>query len=146
MGPGLERLAQSITAPRYFIKLWGDADDLRAALPAGWGLHTASYFMQADGVPCGGAAIKGYTIDVTRVGMLTQAHIFSGSGALAASGHAAETPDAFVYDRIVTEPLHRRKGLGLAIMATLQACKRHPDSPELLLATPDGQTLYSALG
>jgi len=78
--------------------------------------------------------------------MVSEARIYSETGALAASGYAAETQEVFIYDRIVTEPLHRRKGLGLAIMITLHAAKQHPSVPELLVATKDGRALYSTLG
>jgi predicted GNAT family N-acyltransferase len=72
--------------------------------------------------------------------------IFSDDGRLAASGYAAETSEAFIYDRIVTDAYHRRKGLGHAVMATLRSAKRNSANPELLVATEDGKALYSTLG
>ncbi|MFZ5706447.1 MAG: GNAT family N-acetyltransferase [Pseudomonadota bacterium] len=146
IGSGLEELARSINEPRYFLKLCGSADELQAALPIGWELHAPSYFMQASGKPIGRHLTEGYRIETKRVGRVSEALIFSEMGALAASGYAAETQEVFIYDRIVTEPQHRRKGLGHAIMTTLRACKQHPSSPELLVATEEGRALYSTLG
>ena len=146
MGPGLEELARSINEPRYFLKLCGAADELQAALPIGWELHAPSYFMQASGEPIGRYLTEGYRIEAKRAGMVSEARIFSETGALAASGYAAETREVFIYDRIVTEPEHRRKGLGHAIMKTLHAAKQHSSNPELLVATEDGRALYSTLG
>lgn len=146
IGRGLEGLARSINEPRYFLKLCGAAGELQEALPIGWQIHAPSYFMQASGEPIEGQLVEGYRVEAKRVGKVSEARIFSETGALAASGYAAETPEVFIYDRIVTEPQHRRKGLGHAIMATLQAAKQHPGSPELLVATEDGRALYSTLG
>ncbi|RMB28707.1 hypothetical protein C8J47_2937 [Sphingomonas sp. PP-F2F-G114-C0414] len=42
----LERLARSISDPRYFLKLCGAAGDLQAALPSGGTLHAPGYFMR----------------------------------------------------------------------------------------------------
>jgi hypothetical protein len=91
MGPGLEGLARSVNEFRYFLKLCGAAGELRAALPPGWKLHAPSYFMQASGKPIGRRLTEGYRIEAKRVGMVVEARILSETGALAASGDAAET-------------------------------------------------------
>ncbi|WP_242443674.1 GNAT family N-acetyltransferase [Sphingobium sp. LB126] len=78
--------------------------------------------------------------------MVLEARIFFETGALAASGYAVETGDICIYDRIVTEPDHRRKGLGHALMRALHDARRHVGGMELLVATQDGQALYSTLG
>lgn len=146
IGPGLEKLARSINKPRHLIKLCGTADKLQAALPGGWELHATSHFMQATRNTTERRLTEGYMIEVKRVGMVLQARILSEDGALAASGYAAEAKGVFIYDRIVTEPEHRRKGLGRALMTTLRSARQDPDSPELLVATADGRALYSTLG
>jgi predicted GNAT family acetyltransferase len=52
----------------------------------------------------------------------------------------------FIYDRIVTDPLHRRRGLATALIGALGATRRSRASREILVATQDGRALYSALG
>lgn len=146
MGSGLRELAHAIRDPRYFLKLCGDADELRSALPNGWQIHASNYFMQMDTEWRARPLVKGYGIEVCRNAAVVEVRIWSDAGALAASGYAGETRDAFVYDRIVTAPDHRRKGLGRAIMTALHAAKDCPATPELLVATEDGRTLYSKLG
>jgi hypothetical protein len=42
--------------------------------------------------------------------------------------------------------LHRRKGLGRAVMSLLGRAKARPSLPEVLIATEDGRKLYEALG
>lgn len=143
---GLKDLARSIIEPRYFLKLCGPADELRAALPRGWELHAPSFFMRATRKPPATRLADGYMIEANQVGMVMEARIFSETGALAASGYAAETQGVFIYDRIVTEFEHRRKGLGRALMRTLHDARGHSSAPELLVATEDGRALYSTLG
>ena len=142
----LEHLARSISSPRYFLKLCGSASDLQAALPSGWMIHAPEYFMQSTVQPPSGHLPDGYRSEVDRTGMVLAARIFSKSGALAASRYAADTNSVFVYDRIVTEPDHRRKGLGRALMQALHDARQQPRSRKLLVATEDGRALYSALG
>ena len=146
IGAGLEELARTIVEPRYFLKLCGAADELRAVLPKAWKLHAPSYFMRAIDKPPARRLPDGYAIEVDRVGAVIEARIASETGALAASGYAAETRGVFIYDRIVTEPEHRRKGLAHVLMCTLHDTKQDPANPELLVATEDGRALYSTLG
>jgi GNAT superfamily N-acetyltransferase len=146
MGPGLEALARSIQEPLHFLKLCGVADELRSALPCGWALHDPNYFMVAGGARFERPLAEGYTPEVGRNGPVVEVRIWSDDGALAASGYAGETPSAFVYDKIVTSPEHRRKGLGQAVMATLHRARQNSASLELLVATEEGRALYSKLG
>lgn len=146
VGAGLDELARAITEPRYFLKLCGAADELRAALPREWELHAPGYFMRAIKKPSARRLPDRYAIDVKRVGAVIEARITTETGVLAASGYAAEARGVFIYDRIVTEPEHRRKGLGHVLMRTLHDTRQQPGNPELLVATEDGRALYSALG
>lgn len=145
-GPDLATLARSIEKPGYFIKLCGTAESLRGVLPAGWTILPPAFFMQARTQPAIEPLTEGYRIESGRTGMVTAIRIFTEADELAASGYAAETPHAFAYDRIATQPPHRRKGLGRALMAALHAAKTCSDTPELLVATEDGRALYSTLG
>ena len=146
MNAGLKELARGISEPRYFLKLCGDADELRSALPLGWTIHAPGYFMRADGIFPERPLADGYRIEVRRAGAVIEVRVLSDVGALAASGYAAETPEVFIYDRIVTDAAHRRRGLGHAVMATLRSARRSVANPELLVATQDGKELYTALG
>ena len=146
VGDGLKELARSIVEPRCFLKLCGSADELKSALPTGWIIHAPGYFMQATGAPPQRGLADGYRIDMRRSEACAEVRVLSDTGALAASGFAAETEGAFVYDRIVTVPEHRRKGLAQLVMATLRSQKRNGAVPELLVATEEGRALYARLG
>lgn len=146
IGAGLRELAYSLDEPRHFLKLCGKAEDLRSALPQNWSLHPPGYFMQASAAHPDRPLPAGYRIEVRRDGMVAEVRIVSETGLLAASGYAVETTDAFVYDRIITEPAHYRKGLGSIMMAALQRTKQRHRTPELLVATEEGRALYGTLG
>jgi len=77
---------------------------------------------------------------------VTRARIIAPDGDVAASGCAAETADVFIYDRIETAQEHRRKGLGVAVMAALGSARRSSAAAQLLSATEDGRMLYEKLG
>lgn len=145
MAPGLAELARTIDRPGHLLKLCGAAEALGAVLPDRWRLHAPGYFMQAGRPPEARPLPPGYGIETERDGARIHVRIVKADG-VAASGHAVETDQAFVYDRIVTAPEHRRWGLGSAVMAALHRARRVPGTPELLVATADGRALYAALG
>jgi len=145
MTNGLAALGRTIDMPRHLLKLCGTAGELRAALPDYWRIHSPAYFMSAAGTDTERPLPTGYVMDVDRDGAVVVVRIYAG-GELAASGYAAETEDAFIYDRIETAPAHRRKGLGSGIMSTLRRAKRNRKTRELLVATEEGRALYATLG
>jgi GNAT superfamily N-acetyltransferase len=66
---------------------------------------------------------------------------------LAASGQVFVVNGTAVFDKIVTEPAFQRRGLGSFIMKALAAqAYAHDVEDGLLLASLDGQKLYSHLG
>lgn len=144
--PELAVLARAIDQPGRLIKLCDTDEALRALLPAGWQLHAPSHFMQGGSWPAPMPLAPGYACTTHLEGPVAQVIIRDASGTLAASGYAAQTVDAFVYDRIVTAPEHRRRGLGGAVMAALRATRTRPDTAELLVATDEGRQLYQRLG
>ena len=146
MGDGLVALARTIRAPRQPIKLCGPAHRLQAALPEGWRAQASAHVMRGDPAPIAKPVPPGYAIETQRIGAVVQARILTPSGLVAASGYAAETSDAFVYDRIETAEAHRRKGLGGAVMTALGAAMLEPGKLRLLVATDDGRALYERLG
>jgi len=143
----LAALARSIRQPAYLVKACAAPELLRAALPAGWQVHSPGYFMEGPELP---AVRPGcpptYTLDVNRAGAVIQVRVVTSSGELAASGYAAETEQVFIYDRIVTSPAHQRRGLGRLVMAALRGAKKRAATPERLVATEEGRALYESLG
>ncbi|ALN78360.1 GNAT family N-acetyltransferase [Lysobacter antibioticus] len=144
---GLREIADDITAPRHYLKLCGTDEELRSALPARWEIQPANYLMTTAVADLDTKPLPiGYRMELHRAGPVTRASVIAPNGDLAATGCAAETADAFIYDRIETAQDHRRKGLGVAVMSALGAAKRSLASQPLLVATEDGRGLYANLG
>jgi hypothetical protein len=144
---GLYDIARDISLPRHYLKLCGTNEELQGALPARWEIQPENYFMEAAAMVCEASSLPdGYRMELHQTGPVTQVHIIASNGDLAASGTAAETADAFVYDRIETALDHRRKGLGIAVMSALGSARKSSAGPQLLVATEEGRSLYERLG
>jgi hypothetical protein len=144
---GLRDVARDISIPRHYLKLCGTNEALRGAVPARWEIQPENYFMEATAVAHETSPLPaGYRMELHQAGPVTQVHIVAPNGDLAANGSAAETMDAFVYDRIETALEHRRKGLGIAVMNALGSARKSSTAPQLLVATEDGRNLYTRLG
>lgn len=143
---GLIRLGHEVAEPGYRLKLCGTANVLRTLLPAGWRIDDGAWFMIGGERGRERQLPNGYRAEIDRGADVTTVRIRSAGGDLVASGHAAGTPRAFVYDRIATMPAHRRRGLAAAVMTMLRHANANAATSELLVATAEGAPLYRSLG
>ena len=147
----LRRVVQSVHAPQRFIKVLGEEAQLRAVVPAFWSVTRTGTLMLADqpwtvpDLPSGYVMHSYSHAGVTHVSIFATDETLTASG-LAASGYAAEIPDGFVFDRIITQPNHQRRGFGSIVMHALLCAKTNADLPNVLVATDEGQALYHRLG
>ena len=89
---------------------------------------------------------EGYHADVARDGGLITVTV-SSEEVVAATGSIAVIGADAVADRIQTEPEHRRRGLGAAVMSLLVSAAREAGATRgILVATELGEPLYVALG
>jgi GNAT superfamily N-acetyltransferase len=144
--PGIRALAASIHGPHIFIKMCGTGQQLLELLPPGWQLCPGGFFMSHEGSLQAPDLPAGYRLEVATSQAMTTARILTGDGGVAASGHAVEYAGVFVFDRIVTEAGHRRRGLGRALIAALAARQRSGSARRVLVATEDGSKLYASVG
>ncbi len=148
----LHELGETIAQPWVFLKACATGDELRALLPARWEMQDDHFMMTCgDAMFAGSVALApGYALHVEDDAARTrQAHVQvrAADGSLAASGHLALDERFAIYDRIVTEPAHQRRGLGRAVMHSLQALARaHGRHANVLVATTEGRALYETLG
>lgn len=145
--PEIHELAMSITAPRVFIKMFGPAERLLELVPSSWQLQPDAYVMIHDGRPDAPPTLPvGYRLELLTEGFVTVARIFTEDASLAASGYAAEYGGIFIFDRIIVEEAHQRRGLGRAMMAALGSAQRSLAARRVLVATDAGRALYSTFG
>jgi GNAT superfamily N-acetyltransferase len=144
--PSISALAASIHRPHILIKMCGTGEQLLKLLPPRWQLLPGGFFMSHEGSLQAPSLPPGYRLDVATSQAITTARIFTGEGAVAASGHAVEHAGVFVFDRIVTGAAHRRRGLGRVLIAALGARQRSGSARRVLVATEDGLKLYASLG
>jgi len=149
----LARLGETIGQPWVFLKANAEGGELRALLPPQWQLQPDGFMMTCGDAPFRGIAAlpAGYSLQVddartARAG-LAHVRVRAPDGTLAAAGHLALDSRRAIYDRIVTDDAHQRRGLGRAVMHALQAVAHaHGRHAGVLVATPMGRTLYESLG
>ncbi|QTC91028.1 GNAT family N-acetyltransferase [Brevundimonas goettingensis] len=149
-GEALARRAETITEAHVFLKVCAGEATARPLLPARWTLRPPGFLMTLDGaMAIGPDRDEGYRVeigpDVRPGGPVVFCTVRDASGAEAGCGRAVIVDDRVVYDRILVEPAHQRRGLGGRIMRALETATGSLGKGALV-ATEDGQALYRTLG
>lgn len=147
--PALSDLAAGIIAPGIFLKAFCAPEALLAAVDARWRPQASGDLMAIDlaAVPPPAAPAAGYVQDLRAEGAVLVVEVHDAEGGLAASGRAALTGAFAVFDKIVTDPAHQRRGLGRIVMGVLGERARALGAGQgVLVATPEGRALYEVLG
>ncbi|MFF8772573.1 GNAT family N-acetyltransferase [Kitasatospora sp. NPDC015120] len=140
-------LVAATTAPGTWLKLFADDDTVRPWLGPGWHYDVPGHLMTVPLAPGRPSAPAGYTLTGWERGGVVRALVRTEDGRFAARGQLAVTGASAVADQIETDPAHRRRGLGSVVMRALQdAGHRAGAGTGILVATPEGRALYSALG
>ncbi|MBD0746965.1 GNAT family N-acetyltransferase [Streptomyces sp. CBMA152] len=146
--PTVRKLVEATTAPATWLKLFADDDTVRPWLGPGWHYDQPGFLMT---LPLAERARtktpRGYTLTSWTTGGVLRVLVRTDAGHFAARGQLAPTGTTAVADQIETAPEHRRRGLGSLVMRTLQnAALEAGATTAVLVGTPEGQALYSALG
>jgi GNAT superfamily N-acetyltransferase len=152
--PGLDastlaEMAARITAPGIFLKAFCAPEALLAAVDARWSPQAPGDLMAVDliAVPPPAAPPAGYVQELRAEEAVLVVEIRDADGGLAASGRAALTGRFAVFDKIITDPAHQRRGLGRVVMGVLGERARALGADRgVLVATPEGRALYEVLG
>ncbi|OIK27105.1 GNAT family N-acetyltransferase [Streptomyces malaysiense] len=140
-------LIGTVTEPTTCVKAFLPPGDMEPWFSAEWEPTVPCFLMAADLRPSRVRAPDGYTATVETADGVTCVRVLSADGELAARGQAGLTDTACVFDQIVTEPAHQRRGLGTVVMGALaDAAVESGVSAGVLGATVQGRALYEALG
>ena len=145
--PGLVERGRTTRDPLIVLKLCGPVDLMRTLLPTNWRTEAPGYVMTCDALAASRTRLPtGYHPTLLRRGHVFEGRIESADGTIAASGYAVEHGGVFIFDRIRTEPLHRRRGLASVLMHMLADARVAQSSQYVLVATEAGRALYETLG
>jgi GNAT superfamily N-acetyltransferase len=147
-GPALREWASRVHEPLVHVKAPVDPEQLMRALPSQWEFEVLRFLM-SRATAVGGAvtAPPGYVAHVEVEHGAQVVRFTDASGQVAAEGRVVLHRRTAVFDRIETLESHRRKGLGSALMAALDALAEQAGATErLLVATEAGRELYLRLG
>ena len=148
----LRELGSAIAQPWVYLKACATSDELRALLPSNWRIEEEHHMMVCDTrpFPDGARVPAGYSLHIDDGDVHDgrgHVQVLAPDGSVAAAGHIALDETLAIYDRIVTDPAHQRRGLGRAVMHALQALARaHGRHAGVLVATDQGRRLYESLG
>ncbi|MFD7338040.1 GNAT family N-acetyltransferase [Streptomyces violascens] len=140
-------LVAATSTPGTWLKLFAEDDTVRPWLTEGWQFDQPGYLMTIPLTAQRPEVPAGYTLTTWTRGGVTRVLIRTTEGHFAARGQIAPTGPAAVADQIETAPTHQRRGLGSLVMRTLQNTAYEAGARTgILVGTPEGQSLYSALG
>ncbi|MFJ4095708.1 GNAT family N-acetyltransferase [Kitasatospora sp. NPDC089913] len=145
--PDVRKLVAATTAPGTWLKVFADDDTVRPWIAPGWRFDVPGYLMTVPLAAGRPVVPAGYTLTTWERGGVVRVLVRTEDGHFAARGQLGLAGAAAVADQIETAPAHRRRGLGSVVMRALEdAGHRSGAETGLLVGTPDGKALYSALG
>ncbi|GLY02503.1 GNAT family N-acetyltransferase [Actinoplanes sp. NBRC 101535] len=140
-------LGRTAAEPGTWIKIADTDEALRAALPDVWQMTETCYLMSTSLTAKAAEPPAPYTLRTALHGPVVIATVHDHAGDLAATAQYGPTGDIAVIDKVVTEPRHRRRGLGRVVMGALAThALDHGITTGVLVATDEGRSLYRTLG
>ena len=142
----LQALTRGQGVEGTWIKVVASQETVRPLLPVNWKIHEREYLMRTT-LGSTRPATDAPNVNFERGGSVITATLLGPNGDDAARAKAAVVGNAAVFDQVVTEPHHRRKGYGSMLMSLLaNECWDKGATVGVLVATEEGRALYSALG
>lgn len=144
----VESIAKSVSTPGTWLKVCASEKSVTPILPSRWVVTTPEFLMSCRVTQKFGLDVPSpYTLMISNAGASTEARIQLSDGTLAARAKMTEIEGRAMFDQVVTEPDHRRKGLGsLAMKALWNRAIEKEIRDGVLVATEEGLRLYEALG
>ncbi|WP_055567399.1 GNAT family N-acetyltransferase [Streptomyces atriruber] len=145
----VRRVLEKATAPGTWLKLFVPAETVAPWLTPGWTFDDPHFLMSTTLRPSATDLPVGYQVRTWSRGDVARVLVLAADGSFAARGQAAgpTRTGAVVFDQIETSPVHRRRGLGRAVMhALMNEAIGVGARTGVLGATVEGRGLYESLG
>ncbi|MFD4376724.1 GNAT family N-acetyltransferase [Streptomyces sp. NPDC058486] len=140
-------LIGTIDEPTTCVKAFLPQREMEPWFSSAWEPVEPCFLMAVDLSPSQVRTPDGYTATVETTEGFTHVRVHTTDGEVAACGQTGRTDTAVVFDQIITEPAHQRRGLGSAVMGLLtETALENGASEGILGATVQGRALYEALG
>ncbi|WP_431609914.1 GNAT family N-acetyltransferase [Chryseobacterium sp. 'Rf worker isolate 10'] len=143
------QLAHSIDEPWVYLKVSTSPDEFINKIPERWKLQPQGYMMLCF-QPMNFSQIslaEGYHLEFSEYNTTFVVRIAAENGEQASIGRVSLIDDIAVYDRIITEKDHQRKGLATFLLKELETIALSKGiTNNLLVATEEGKLLYETLG
>jgi hypothetical protein len=143
------QLAESIDEPWIYLKVCASPEELKKRLPEKWVIQPSGYMMscfQPMNIP-NNKLHDDYRLEFEQYNSTFMVRIVTRNGKPASIGRVIFVDDLAVYDRILTENNHKRKGLASFLMKELEKIALSKGiSKNFLVATEEGKSLYESLG
>ena len=142
-----ERLGHTIREPWVYLKVCAPVGEAAPLLPPRWQTEARGAMMLKPALSDASVSPpRGYETRLEPCGPVTVAQVTAPDGGLAAWGRVARSGDFAVIDRVGTGEGHRRRGLGRAVVASLERSGLNAGATGgLLVATTMGKLLYESL-
>ncbi|MER5890127.1 GNAT family N-acetyltransferase [Streptomyces sp. NPDC001941] len=150
--PAREAALEAVAAasgPYVVVTVPGEPDEVAGWLPGDWRVNPEQCFhlMTVDLDPGRPRTPEGYRLGIEVAGEVVRALVTGPRGQEAARGQMAVHAGVAVFDQVITEPEHRRRGLGVLMMRALADHAVGTGARTGALgATDEGRALYESLG
>ena len=145
----LIQLSKSIDEPWIFLKVCTSPDKLKNVIPEKWIVQPQGYMMTCFHSMNAINVILNtdYRLEFDEYNSTFVIKIVTKTGELASIGRVVLVDNLAVYDRILTESNHKRKGLATFLMKELEKIALSKGVfNNFLVATEEGKSLYESLG
>lgn len=142
-------LSESINQPWIFIKVCASVDELKDRISGKWIIQPQGYMMTCFHPMniLNRSLNDNYTLEFEQYNTTYLVRIVTKEGQLASTGRVVLVDDLAIYDRISTEPQHKRMGLATFLMKELEKIALANNiHHNFLVATEEGKSLYQSMG
>jgi len=142
-------LSKQIDEPWIYLKVCASPDEIKNRVSENWIIQPPGYMMNCFGPMKNSARplCESYGIEYEKYNSTTVVRIIAENGKQASVGRIVIVDDLAVYDRIVTEENHQRKGLATFLMRELEKIAlSNGIHNNFLVATEQGKSLYKTIG